>query len=764
MASLRRMSRGRQRGSLTRQRPMPSSASAALHHLPSRRGAPMSQRRQRTPYLRRNLPGDRPIETWDTRWQPRGPGDARRSVLRVRASTATSGGRRAGGVLAAVLVVRFVDHSGRKTAFWTDAVDMRVCGMQGPPKSALPDKKEAVADGIDFSFDISAIVTFLRRFPEKVIVALELYACASSQLRAPGHALRPRYVAEIDIFNSAVDRNGMARQREEVVPLVPSVGAADEVGERGAATHFQTVAGPCPAAVKSAMEAGLMRRNAEVVALDSVIVIDEADDIRPSAGAECGEKEAGPPALETASENLTVSPDTALAGDPEAFAGSVLLRVRGGPEWLTAPSAADDETKRDDVHVMLTYYSPALPWWNGIVRRDFCCPWCNSDFRRLRTLLVHFQSEHQNAKLMFDSLLDERAGLQWAREGRLPVVVNVSVFHTKHGVRHGNAGGAHGVVKVAPLAAAKGSKRKTKKTLKVRPSTSSDSIDGQEGSGTDAGTAQGNEDVMRKGSLSFTAELFSNEEEKTCFYCKRAFTAMKHDHFDFCGEWCEVIYKSGMLEISQRVNAGEGDKALADVVDSGNGDVSDKPTICGLPPLSQLSTRQRPRKIDFDAVLGRRVLYHVVSTTRFKKTHFDENDPDSEDEVDHSWRLQLSEDSLRELPLPSKHKVLWTFWNRFMFKDGSPGEYGDQYSQHACELFVLEVGPEIQRLGLRIQMIAFLRALHVHGCIDGEAMIAIVDCLDGRRKRRDCRASRRPRPPSGLAKPVCCVAEPAEGE
>lgn len=734
---------------------MPSLSSAGLHHVPPLRGAAMSQRRLRPPYLRRNLPGDRPVEAWDTRWQPRGPGDARRSVLRVRASHARSGGRRAGGVLAAVLVVRFVDHSGRKTAFWTDATDMRVSGVHAGAKSALAAEKGTVADSAEFSFDISAIVTFLRRFPEKVVVALELYACDASQLRAPGHALRPRYVAEIDIFDSTVDKNGLARQREEVVPLVPSVGAADEIGERGAAAQFQTVAGPCPAAVKSALEAGLMRRNTDPVALDSVIV----------------DKPSGGPERENANDSAhthDVSQDGAMlrersTEDEATSAGSVVLKVYGGPEWLTAPSAADDETKRDDVHVMLTYYSPALPWWNGIVRRDFCCPWCNSDFRRLRTLLVHFQSEHQNAKLMFDSLLDERAGSPWTREGRLPVVVNVSVFNTQHGIRHGNAGGEHGVVQVAPLAAAKGSERKSKKSVKIDPSTSHSSLEIVEGTGD--GAASSGKGIERNGSRDGPhSDIISESEDRNCLYCNRVFNTNKQDAYGFCGEWCEVIHKSRVLEMSlpDGGQSHEGSKLTNGVVSDCN--ISGNSTACCTPPLSQLTSRQRQRKIDYDAVLGNRVLYHVVSTMRFEKAHFDENDPDSEDEVDHSWRLQLSEDSLRELPLPSKHKVLWTCWNRFMFKDGSPGEYGDQYTQHACELFVLELGPDILRLGLRVQMIAFLRALHVHGCIDGEAMIAVVDCLDGRRKRRDCRSSRRPRPPSGLAQPVCSVAESMEEE
>jgi VEFS-Box of polycomb protein len=725
---------------------------------------PQPLRRLRVPFLRRNLPGNRSSEAWDTRWQPRGPSDARRSVLRVRAARATSGGRRAGGVLAAVLSVRFVDHSGRKTAFWTDAVDMSVSGHRGPRGSALPGLESAVEE-VEFSFDMSAIVVFLRRFPESIVVALELYACAASQLRAPGHALRPRYVAEMDIFDSAVHKDGLSRQRKEVVPLVPSVGVGDEVGECGAATQFEQVAGPNPEAVKSALEAGLIRKNAGVVALDTVVNLGYDD-------CEGGKQIANGEARRNGrADSLAL----ALGGDVDTapflrrdadVAGSVLLDVRGGPEWLTDPEDADGEAPNDDVHVMLTYYSPALPWWNGIVRRDFCCPWCNHDFRRLRALLVHFQSEHQNAKLMFDSLLDDREGDRGVREGRLPVVMNVSVFRTKYGVQLGNVGAKGGVLSVAPAADTSPASRQEAKTpVKVRQPTSSGSLVGQVALEEEDRKDTDNDDPskkQRKGKGKKTSKRKTssgtlrprgddNLEQKECEYCRRRFDADEVDPFQFCGEWCEVIYKNAKLATAADDSS---EDEMPDVVrsqENTDSDDAEVPNWQRHPPLSQLTSRQRPRKLDYDATLGRRTLYHVITTTRFRKSHFDENDPDSEDEVDHSWRLQLSEDSLRELPLPPKHKVLWTMWNRFVFKDGSPGAYGDQYSQHAIELFVLEMAPEIHRLGLRVQMLGFLRAMHVHGCVDAEAIVAIVDCLDGRRKRRDCRASRRPKPPSGLA-------------
>jgi VEFS-Box of polycomb protein len=151
-----------------------------------------------------------------------------------------------------------------------------------------------------------------------------------------------------------------------------------------------------------------------------------------------------------------------------------------------------------------------------------------------------------------------------------------------------------------------------------------------------------------------------------------------------------------------------------------------------------------------------------VTHTRFAEAHFDEEDADSEDEVDHSWRLKMSEEEIQGLSgVSPKQKVLWTLWNRHVFRHGSPGSYGDQYTRHGMEMFVLDSRAELIRLGLRLQLASFLRALHVHGYLDADAVLGVIGCLDGRRRYRDCKNSRKPKPRvAGLGAPNphenCC--------
>jgi hypothetical protein len=161
------------------------------------------------------------------------------------------------------------------------------------------------------------------------------------------------------------------------------------------------------------------------------------------------------------------------------------------------------------------------------------------------------------------------------------------------------------------------------------------------------------------------------------------------------------------------------------------------------PPFVTFADTNRGRSIKFREVFGQHALYHVVSMTPFTEAHFDERDPDSEDEIDHSWRLRMQEQDVNALPVSAKHKVLWTMWNRHVFQSGAAGSYGYRFTRHEVELFAIDMRHDIQRLGLRVHFVAFLRALHVHGHIDAEAVLSAVQCLDHRKKRRACNETRR---------------------
>ncbi len=134
-----------------------------------------------------------------------------------------------------------------------------------------------------------------------------------------------------------------------------------------------------------------------------------------------------------------------------------------------------------------------------------------------------------------------------------------------------------------------------------------------------------------------------------------------------------------------------------------------------------------------------------MSLSPVHEEHFDEENADSEDEVDHSWRLRITEDKLHHLDGPSaKERVLWILWNRYAHDNyPAPGAYAERYTRYSLEVFVFEYGTEIHRLQLRTALVGFLRALHIHGLIDAEGFKSVFLCLDGKKKRQHCRISRR---------------------
>jgi hypothetical protein len=139
-------------------------------------------------------------------------------------------------------------------------------------------------------------------------------------------------------------------------------------------------------------------------------------------------------------------------------------------------------------------------------------------------------------------------------------------------------------------------------------------------------------------------------------------------------------------------------------------------------------------------------LYHLVSHLRFKPEHIHDDDVDSEENVDDDWRLECHLDDLRSADsVAPKHKVLWELWNRFAHEKCAAGQYGERYARYSVELFALWCRTEIFRLGLRMELVGFLRALHTHGCLDAVAILSVMLCLDGYKTLEDCAASAVPK-------------------
>lgn len=151
----------------------------------------------------------------------------------------------------------------------------------------------------------------------------------------------------------------------------------------------------------------------------------------------------------------------------------------------------------------------------------------------------------------------------------------------------------------------------------------------------------------------------------------------------------------------------------------------------------------------FEDSFGRLRLYHIVSMAEITPAHYDEDDPDSEEEVDQSWRLDLNMERVRSLEdCSAKEKVLWLLWNKFAHDNYPiPSVYGERYTRYTVELFTILHRAELNHLKLRVQLLGFLKALHIHGLIDSPAVKSVMECLDGKKKRRDIAISARPEQP-----------------
>lgn len=169
--------------------------------------------------------------------------------------------------------------------------------------------------------------------------------------------------------------------------------------------------------------------------------------------------------------------------------------------------------------------------------------------------------------------------------------------------------------------------------------------------------------------------------------------------------------------------------------------------ICKDPPLVPARSSRSCPTLSRSSItrLEKQDLYHVASLAPVEKRHITDFDYDSEEDFDHSWRLQMSEEELLALLVHPKKKVLWSLWNQFAFQRYAAGEYAERYTRYSLEIFALQYGCDIKRLGLRVDLLAFLRSLSIHGCIDATAILSIMKCLAGDKNMNQCVESKYPR-------------------
>jgi VEFS-Box of polycomb protein len=642
----------------------------------------------RRPFLLRNLSNfPNRMDYLNLFWLPRSTSDNRRCVLRVNmvklavlkehvhlltgCKTADSG-----IVVNVALKLSMTDATGRQTAFTSASREslLRVLddSNRNPPGDSedgmAGSSRESSSSSGALTLDLTAILMFLRRFPKKISLGLLISHRQSTSGRTI--CLRPgaQLIAKTTVFDAETQGSSWI--------------AKGPIKAQLALKGFRLDSKPASLSASSPPPTE-----------DTITALADSNQSNPELQMQV-HKSAKPLAVGTAD-----------------------LFVHGGPDW-TNIADCEASSRSKDVHVLVSYSSTDMPWWDGVDRHDFVCPWCHLSTKRLRSLLVHLQVDHLNPRFTMDGPPGDNVFRDPSMTSRLEVQLNIQVQKISvapqgldglgeeprtplHQVRRGQPGEADTRTPASGSSLTLNQMPCVVKTSNMEPVAPSD--------------------------IEIRPSTEPDPVMASCVYCAREYLHSSESMgsgSSCCGEWCFL-----MEQARKRETEPSGDR----------------------PPLVEFASPNRGKTLDFKNSFGDHALYHVKSFARFHESHFDENDADSEDEVDHSWRLTMQEEDVMALPVSSKHKVLWTMWNRHVFENGSCGSYGYQFTRYEVEMFAVEMRRDILRLGLRLIFVAFLRALHVHGQIDAEAVISALQCLDHRKMRRSCNDSRRPRKTSVIS-------------
>lgn len=545
------------------------------------------------------------------------------------------------------------------------------------------------------NFDISGILAFLEAYPSRVSIVIELYA---NKTRTQPVEDVPILRGEQCLLDSEIADASSVPNKDFVVHLYNST------KQRAAAKQPKMGMSPKTGSKtqSDAVTAANLSNHGHIEA-DSV-----SDDENPNKQLYAFENN---PSMTTHNSRGTVT-----------FSLSGVLRNM-------QPNELGEGVFSKHILIECHYTAPGFPWWEGIIRHDFICPWCHRNCRRLRTLLFHFQLDHDRAELALEAV-QEPGDSETNSEPSF--ILNFNITPVEGRQRQSNRDrpdkNVPGLNKTPDIPDE--NVMVNRRRFSRYPCDSGDDTDeldmskcrvSGKGDASDASS-----DTTQYDDIPATS--IGNLGWGKCKACGRSHHRMYRHDLNYCSEWCEIAHKSKVQ------------------IDSGEGNTSGDETQKNYKPLSTLELASRRRRINFKDTLGDKVLYHVVSLSPFLEEHFDEDGADSEDDIDHSWRFRIVEDKLAALEgtFP-KNRVLWTMWNRYAFENyPAPGAYAERYSRYACEMFVFEYGSEIHRLNLRLHLCAFLRILHIHGCIDSEGFKSVMLCLDGNKKRRQCAISARP--------------------
>lgn len=389
--------------------------------------------------------------------------------------------------------------------------------------------------------------------------------------------------------------------------------------------------------------------------------------------------------------------------------GMITLKLKGS---LESHKDVCTPIQPKEILVECVYKSPKFPWWNGIVRHDFICPWCHRNCRRLRTLLLHFHLDHDHSELSLEAL--RKPASDGVEHSEAPFVLHLNVTPVQPKPARGMEETEREHVMV-----------NSERFPKYNPAPPANGVAELDMSKCRVAEEDDEDDDAESISTIEEEPPITGSDLRNCENpkCLRKHNGSYQANTRYCSEWCDVL-------CSQM-----GYRADDDGANSASDDL----------PLSRLAI-QRKKRIDFKKAFGDKTLYHVVSLVPFLESHFDEDGSDSEDEIDHSWRHRIVEDKLATLEgVDPKSRVLWIMWNKYAHENyPAPGAYAERYTRYSVERFVLEYGSEIKRLKLRLQLCALLRVMHIHGSIDSKAWLSIMQCLDGKKRLKDISVSARP--------------------
>lgn len=415
----------------------------------------------------------------------------------------------------------------------------------------------------------------------------------------------------------------------------------------------------------------------------------------------------------------------------------VTLEIVGSVQKTISKAVEALKENKPCISISLQYTSPDVPSWDGIERTDFVCPWCHRNCHRYSALIYHFFYEHDEMKFSMLGASDTQSA-----DGGDKTKAH---FVLKFSVRRMDVPQQDdvGLVKRKKIESGENIRDDPRYPFiytspRLRGSVeppSSPSIDDDEGhpnkNVVEARSSENDESCAStecdedKGGVKIP---LAERVRKLCVCCWRPHNRSYDKNGKYCSEWCEISCKAKQKEGGMK--------------DSGE----------DMLPLATLASIPRAKKINYKEQLGHLKLYHVVSVSEAKEEDFDEEDPDSEEEVDQSWRMELSMERVRHLEgVSAKEKVLWMMWNEFAHEQYPlPCLYAERYTRYTLEWFALEYKVRIDRCKLRLQFLGFLRALHVHGMIDTVAIKSIMMCLNGLKKRREIMQSARPELPGDI--------------